>query len=246
MIDSLFARAVLKALVLPPVSLLLIAAIGLLLARRRPRTGHALAWTGVIGLLLLSIPIVASLLDSLLDTTPMLDARAAKDAQAIVILGGGIRRQAPEYGGDTLGRLTLDRVRYGARVARSLHLPVLVTGGSLHGAAAEGRVMQDALENEFGVHVQWVEDRSRNTHENALRSADILRGAGVHRIVLVAHAFDMPRARAEFEQAGLEVVPAATGLASDEPITPADFVPSVAALQGSYYALYELLANRVR
>ena len=53
----------------------------------------------------------------------------AADAEAIVILGGGTRRNAPEYGGDTLGRLTLERVRYGAQVAKLTALPVLVTGG---------------------------------------------------------------------------------------------------------------------
>jgi hypothetical protein len=36
-----------------------------------------------------------------------------------------------EYGGDTLGRLTLERVRYGARVAKKTGLPVLVAGGSV-------------------------------------------------------------------------------------------------------------------
>ena len=52
---------------------------------------------------------------------------------AIVILGGGVRRHAAEYGGDTLGQLTLERVRYGARVARLTGLPVLVSGGSVFG-----------------------------------------------------------------------------------------------------------------
>ncbi len=34
--------------------------------------------------------------------------------------------------------------------------------------------MRSALEREFGVPVRWVEPQSRNTHENAARSAEIL------------------------------------------------------------------------
>ena len=55
----------------------------------------------------------------------------------------------------------------------------------------------------------------------------------------------MRRARAEFTAAGLEVVPAPTFVPSRQPLAPTDLVPSVSALQASYYALYELLANLV-
>ena len=47
-----------------------------------------------------------------------------------MILGGGLRRSAPEYGGDTLGRLTLERLRYGAMLAKRTGLPVMVSGGT--------------------------------------------------------------------------------------------------------------------
>ena len=176
----------------------------------------------------------------------MLDLDRAKSAQAIVILGGGTRRDAPEYGGDTLGHLTLERVRYGARVARLTGLPVLVTGGSVLGGETEATLMRQALEGEFGVAVRWAEDHSRNTHENAVRSAAILRADGIKRVVLVAHDFDMRRANAEFAAAGIETIAAPTGLAPREAEGWLDYVPSIAGLQGSYYATYEILANLVR
>ena len=93
--------------------------------------------------------------------------------------------------------------------------------------------------------MQWLEDRSRNTHENAQFTAARLEQEGVKRVVLVAHGFDMRRARAEFTAAGLEVVPAPTFVPNRQPLEPTDLIPSVAALQASYYALYELLANLV-
>jgi hypothetical protein len=51
---------------------------------------------------------------------------------------------------------------------------------------------------------------------------------------------------AEFQATGLEVVPAPTFVPSSTPFEFGDLVPNVFALQSSYYALYELLANLAR
>ena len=241
-------KQALAALVLPPAGPLLLALAGLLVAWRRPALGRGLAWLGVLSLLALSLPIVAHLLVRTVDPGAALDPAAARDAQAIVILGGGVRREAPEFGGDTLGRLTLERVRYGAHLARRTKLPVLVTGGIVYGGDAEAVLMKKALEEEFGVRVQWVEANSRNTRENARLSAALLQPQGVRRVLLVGHGFDMRRALAEFSAAGLQATAAPTVIASgalraDHPV---EWLPSMAALQGSYYALYELLAEAVR
>src|SRR4051794_3406999 len=120
--DLFLAKKMLGALVLPPTGPLLIALLGLIIVKRRPTLGRILAWFGVLSLLALSLPVVAHLLVRSFDQARALDLRQPLDAQAIVILGGGVRRGAPEYGGDTLGRLTLERVRYGALVARKTKL----------------------------------------------------------------------------------------------------------------------------
>ena len=241
-----YARKVLGTLVLPPTGPLLIAFVGLLLLGRHPRLGRALAWIGFTTLRLLSMPAVSDRLLATLEDSGPLDFATARTAQALVIPGGGIRRDALEYGGDTVGLLTLERVRYGAWVARRTGLPVLVTGGTVYGGTPEAQVMRQSLVDEFGVKVKWSETLSRNTHENALRSAEILRAHNVRRIVLVSHAFDMRRARAEFEAAGLEVVPAPTMLADPGNEDIGDWIPSARAFTRSYYALYELLADGVR
>ena len=242
MIDPVWIKALLKTLVLPPTGPLLLSALGLGILSRFPRAGRSLAAAGVLLLLVLSAPVVADALLRSVDTSPPLDFERARSAQAVVILGGGTRRDAAEYGGDTLGRLTLERVRYGARVARGTGLPVLVTGGSVLGGETEAKLMQDSLEQEFGVGVRWAEARSRNTHENAVRSAEILRDAGIDRVVLVAHAVDMPRASAEFEAQGIAIIKAPTGIPSSDDSGLLDYMPSLSGLQGSYYALYEILA----
>lgn len=246
--DLLFWKYLLKALVLPPVAPLLVAAVGVAMLSRRPRAGRALVTLGLVMLAALSMPAVSLALLRYVDGSPPLQFDNAKDVQAIVILGGGLKRGAPEYGGDTMSRLTLERVRYGALLARGTKLPVLVSGGrAAPSTLTEATVMRDALQNEFGVAVRWVEDRSRNTHENATLSAELLRADGVKRVLLVAHGFDMPRATAEFAAAGIEPIAAPTGVPSVRHVYRfADFVPTVDALQWSYYALYELYANAWR
>ena len=246
MIDPIWLKAVAKTLVLPPTGLLLLALAGLTMRRRFPRAGSVAAWSGVVALLLLSIPMVAGLLVRSLGETPVFDPARAKGAGAVVVLGGGTRPDAPEYGGDTLGELTLERLRYGTVVARLTGLPLLLSGGSVSGGEAEAKVMEASLEHDFGMHASWIEDRSRNTRENALRSAEILRANGIGRVILVAHNFDMRRARAEFADAGIATIPAATGGAGAGPDTLFDYLPGISGLRRSYYAIYEICANLVR
>lgn len=245
--DLFFLKKLATALVLPPTGPLLVALAGALALRRLPRLGRALVWTGLLVLLALSLGPISYLLLRLANDAPAVRMEDARTAQAVVVLGGGLRRDAPEYGGDTLNRWTLERVRYAAKLARETELPVLVAGGSVWGdTATEASVMRAALEQEYKVPVRWTEDRSRNTHENAQFAAAILKRDGVKRVVLVMHGFDIRRARAEFEAAGLEVVPAPTVLPRFGITTPLDLLPGMSALQGSQIALYELLANAVR
>jgi uncharacterized SAM-binding protein YcdF (DUF218 family) len=239
----LWIKALVKWLVLPPAGPLLLALAGLALLRRRPRPAYALIAIGVLSLALLSIPAIGGLLVRSLDRSPPLDVARVSGAQAIVILGGGTRRYAPEYGGATLGAITLERVRYGARIARATSLPVLVSGGAVRGAPPEALLMRNVLADEFGVPERWTETRSRNTHENAVQSARLLQSAGVQRVILVGHSFDFPRTRAEFAAAGIDTIAAPIGIPPAVPTAVGDYLPSVAGLRLSYYALYEILAN---
>ncbi len=237
-------RLAVTSLVLPPGGPILLVVLGALLLRRYPRGGRTLALLGALALWLTSLPFVAGLLVEIVGGARPLDLAEAKRADAVVILGGGVRVQAPEFGGDTLGRLTLERVRYGALVARQTKLPVLVTGGAPEpGVRAEADLMREALEREFGVPVRWIDDRARNTRENAANAARLLAADGRRRVVLVMHAFDVRRAKRLFERAGLQVVAAPTLLPRRDGDTDvAEFLPSFSAVATSHYALYEALA----
>ncbi len=229
--------------VLPPGGPIVLVALGALALRRHPRTGRTLVVVGAAALWLSSLPVVAGALVTLLGGARPLDLAAARQADAIVILGGGVRAQAPEYGGDTLGRLTLERTRYGAHLARQTGLPVLVTGGAPEpGVRAEADLMREALEGEYGVPVRWIDDRARNTRENALHVAGLLQSDGKRRVVVVMHGFDVRRTQRLFEAAGLLVIAAPTHVPRWDDLSTGDFLPSAAALYTSHFAAYELLA----
>lgn len=243
--DPTAIKGILKALVLPPGGPLLLALIGLALWRFRPRAALLATAGGVLALLALSLPPTSVALQRALYDGRVFDYASARDAQALVVLGGGTRF-APEYGGDTLNALTLERVRYAARIARQTRLPVLVSGGPVSSRVAEAQLMREALVSEFDVPVRWVEDGSRTTHENAVMSARLLHRDGVRRVVLVAHAFDMARAEAEFAAQGIATIPAPTGIATWHFDALVDVLPSMGALHSSYYALYEMAGELVR
>lgn len=229
--------------VLPPLMPLLVIASGLLLLKRHRRAGLTLAWSGVALNLLLIFPPSVGLLLNGLEVHPVLDPSAAREAGAIVILGAGKRDHAPEFGGETVNRLALERLRYGARLARQTGLPVLVTGGAPTGELPEAELMKQSLEHDFGITPRWVETESRDTRENARLSAPQLKAAGANRIVLVTHAAHMRRAAAEFEAQGLEVLPAPTAWlgsheSGDRVLT---LLPSQSTAYAGWYAVHEWL-----
>lgn len=227
----------------PPVSLVLLALLSLSLARRRRKLRLALSSMSLIALLALCLPAVAMLLTDQIEPPPLPNSRAAAGAGAIVILGGGLVLGAPEWGGSTASGSTLQRVRYGAALARETHLPMLVSGRSAApGTIGEAALMRDVLRDEYRLAPRWVDDRSGDTAENALRSADLLAADRVGTVVLVTSALHMPRAKRVVEKAGLRVIAAPTGYLGrvGDALDWRHFVPSGSALYVSFVTLREV------
>ncbi len=242
--DIFVWKQLLKNLVLPPTGPLAIALLGLILAAstRLRGVGLAFAAAGVVSLWALATPIVADTLIRAVERFPALDRVHAAEAQAIVILSGGVRLDAPEYDGmPAPNATTLLRLVYGARVARETGLPVLVSGSRL-----EVEAMSDVLTHDLSVTPRWVENRSRDTHENAQMSAAILSRAGVSRIVLVTSSAHMARSAVEFEAAGMTVVPAPAEMWTHRERGIIQWEPNASALVRSQRALYELLGGVVQ
>jgi uncharacterized SAM-binding protein YcdF (DUF218 family) len=236
-------KALLRTLVLPPAGPLILTLIGLWLLRRQRRTGITLVAAGLGSLWLLCTPIVSDVLTRATEHFPVLDLSRPVQADAVVILGGGgLRGDAREFGGGPAPEQELlERLTYGAYIARKTSLPVLVSG-----APDEAVGMRNSLVRDFGVNVRWMEARSRDTFDNAHNSAQMLLADHIKRIVLVTSTTHLWRATQEFRSAGFDVIPAPSGSWAPREKTVFRFVPTSRALDRSQEALYELLGERVR
>lgn len=246
----MFWRYVIKQLLMPPGCLLVLVVLAFWLYRRRPRTATVLFTLGVGSLWAMSLPAVVQRVAHVLETEPAVVpeqwASLRERADAIVILGTGRDRGDPAWGGeDQNSALALQRVRYGARLAKASGLPVLTSGGLHYGSPpSEAWLMARSLQEDFGVQARWQEGQSRTTWENAEMSARLLKADGVRRVVVVTQAWHAPRARWCFEQAGLEVVSAPTGFEGEDRARPlGGWLPEGKAFWQSTQLLNEALGS---
>lgn len=227
---------------MPPFLFVLIGLAGLTQIRSRPRIAAGVSGLALLAILACSTPVVATrLIQSIQAPCPDIDALRT-EADAVVILGGGVRAHAPEYGGlPNLNAAELERLRHGARIHRATGRPILVTGGSPEGAEPESFLMRDVLHEDFGVETRWTESDSRTTRENARNSARILKAEGIDRIYLVSQAWHLARAMRAFESEGLKVISAGTGCKAKNEVRWLHFLPHPDAPEQSYWAFHEWL-----
>ncbi|MFO1433146.1 MAG: YdcF family protein [Candidatus Competibacteraceae bacterium] len=238
----------LKALLLPPGGPILLGLVALVLLRWRRTAGIILLTTSVVLSYFCSIGLTANLLSRVMEIYGPVTTEAIDTGRpgAIVVLGGGVYPEAPEYGQDTVHIRTLGRIRYAARLARQTGLPVLASGGfgyepSLEQKIPEAELMQRVLEEDFGITPVLVEISSHNTWENAAHSAAILKSRGIDTILLVTQAAHMRRSVESFQHAGIKVIPAPTLFFTTEfkPFELASWIPSVPSIYAINYLCYE-------
>ena len=235
-------KTLFKNFLLPPAGLLLLGVLGLLLLRRRPALARACLIASIGLLWMLSTPVVSDALTRSVERYPPVDMHSAATAEAIVILGGGGQRPfAPEYSGPAAEPYLLERLAYGAYLAKRTSLPVLVTGFSI-----EAHAMHDTLQRNFVVETRWIDDRAYDTFQNAQNSARLLQASGLHRIVLVTRATHMGRSVQEFTASGLEVIAAPAGIFAQRDFGVFRYLPDADALLRSHMAIYEMLGEPVR
>ncbi len=242
---------ILEALVFPPGNVLLLGVVALFLRGGKRR----LVFTAAFLLIYLqSAPAIVDALTAPLERYPPLSLDHLPVADAIVVLGGGRYRAAPEYGRDTVSVASLVRLQYAADLERATGLPLVLSGGSVQGESeAEATLMADVLRSTFGLNTEILtETMSRNTAENAFYTKVVLDAHGWHRVLLVTHSRDLPRAVGMFEQAGVAVVPAPLRfdtLPDDRPMLLGDWLPSAKSMNQLREACHEyvgLLWYRVR
>jgi len=226
--------------------------------RRRAALTRTLCFAAFLLLLLFSTGAVSQLLlRSLESRYRRLPIASAPQAEAIVVLGGGTSSppvapgEAPGLNGYS------NRLLYAARLFRAGKAPIILFSGGTVPLIESWRLISEAeaasqLLQEWAVPRQaiLVEDRSRNTRENALFSRQILQSRGVSRILLVTSATHMPRASAVFQKLGFQVIPVPVDLQTgDNHALLPRILPDAESLAESDLALKEwlgLLVYRLR
>lgn len=253
-----------KTLLLPPAIQLLMIVFAWLYWRRSKLLARLSLSVAVSSLLLLSLPIVSQSLFIWLESpfVKQVSAQGQLSAGAVVVLGGGRLRLSPEFEGkDQLSHQALWRLRYGAYLARKLvddngsQLPIVVSGGTVrpYETVSEAAMAAGILEREFFVQRVLQETQSRDTWQNAIKTAALLKQENISTVLLVTHAYHMRRAQYSFKQAGVDVIPMATGFFSSsllsESLSTSEpwygwwdaWIPTADALNLSSIALHEYL-----
>jgi len=209
------------------------------------RGWRVLITLGLALLYIAAIPVTSQFLYRHLETYPPLNPQSLPKAQAIVVLGASRYRNAPEYGGDTIAELGLERLRYAAWLARRTNLPILASGGSTLGEPRPESELMGEILSEFGTPPSWLEKTSRNTFENAHNATAILNQHGIDTVLLVTHAWHLPRAVEAFRQAGLNVIPAGTRYTTPSPLEagPMAFIPTPLTIYRTSLALHEIIGR---
>lgn len=222
---------------------MLLAALIALVARRI-RLGAALAFLALAWTVAWSTPELSDRLRlSLENQHPLRSEQALPRVDAIVVLGGGENYAwlggAPYVDPDDLAS---SRVAAGARAWRAGRAPLIILSGGRSGPSghSEADRMAHAIER-LGVppSALLLEQRSRNTRDNARFTAAIARQRGIHRVALVTSSLHMPRANLLFEEAGLAVIALPVPERADRPDWQSRWLPSRRAMWRSGRALKE-------
>ena len=212
------------------------------------RKGIAASASLVVLLWAASIPVTARALLSTLEAQyPASAIETYPAVDVIIVLGGGVRpaNEANPY--PDLGEAS-DRAIHAYRLYRAGKAPhILLSGGPVLGAATDETEAGAMAELLVGLGVDRshliIEDKSRNTHENAVETALIWRRDHFRSALLITSAAHMPRALAAFRQTGMAVEPAPTDIihGSIKDPFPLSVLPDSESLDRTTKALKEWL-----
>jgi len=214
----------------------------------KPRWSVPLLWAGVVLLSAFSAKWVGNgLLRHLERQYPIVTVETLPPADVIVVLGGAtLPAIAPRVHVEVTE--AHDRLLHGMRLYRAGKAPyILLSGGTipeLSGSAQSEAEQLRLLALESGIpeRVLRLEAESRNTHENALYSARIMRTEGWENALLVTSASHMPRAAATFRAQGVRFAAAPTDVRiADQSFTPRHLMPTVLGLERSTTAVKEFV-----
>lgn len=233
---------IITAMIMPPFNVLMLWLFALLcFGFKYKKLGYLSTFFGIAILYIFSIPYTSKTLNDSLITEDKLTLQDYRSAQAIVLLGGGIRDSKELFGKLTTNQIAVERVRYAAFLQKETQLPLLITGSAANGTS-EAKIMADELAMFYQIPTKWLEEKAKTTKENALFSREMLEKEEIKRIVLVTNQWHMQRAKMLFEKQGFEVLPASVGSGATPEtygINLMYFIPQAGAMHSNTQALKE-------
>jgi uncharacterized SAM-binding protein YcdF (DUF218 family) len=248
-----YLSKILPLLVLPVgfVIMLLILALLLVLFGKR-KTGAMLIFIALGTLWLASTRVVAeNLYLGLAERFPAVSLNDIPASKCAVLLGGSVDAPMPPRINTELYD-SIDRVYKAAELYRARKAQrVIVTAGNqpwLETHRVEAELIRDLL-LDWGVpaYAILLEDKSRNTRENAFFSKEIIDRYDCGQPLLVTSIAHMPRAVATFEKLGINVFPVSTDVRAyyKESHEVMDYLPDADALAMTTNVMREWLGRKV-
>jgi len=197
-----------------PINLLLFGALaGILFSyRERARFGRILALTATLILLAAAtLPVGMLLIAPLEDRFPM-PSSDLPPPDGIIVLGGAIDDVTSAARGQTIFDEGGERITETVILAKRYpEARIVYTGGTasfVPGAFSTEALRARQLMAQMGIAPEriTIEDKSRNTEENARFTAAIVHPEPSQRWIIVTSAFHMPRAMGVFEKAGFQPI----------------------------------------
>ncbi len=165
------------------------------------------------------------------------DMVSVKEIDAIVILGGGVYENG-NFKEDSANRLLAGYLLY-----TQLKKPVILSGGSAGFNIQESYTMYSVLRH-LNVLQQdiIIENKSRDTDDNAQYVAQICNKKNFTHIALVTSAYHIPRAYTYFKKTGLMISAVFCDSKLDLRYTGYSYLPTFSNFANSTKALRELVA----
>jgi uncharacterized SAM-binding protein YcdF (DUF218 family) len=234
-------------IVFPPgIIILLLLAIALWLKQKKEYLGTLLVGLAALLLGVSSMPYFGNTLLNSIERRYTPPAQVSGDV--LVLLTGGATLDNPDpltKGEGYLTGNTAARVLTVAELYRSTKLPILLSGGQVF--RDTGNESQIAKRHLLALGVPEssisMDDKSRNTEENAMNTQAILSEKGWKAPILITSAFHMARSVKQFQKLKIDVIPYPTDFISQQKqyFSISKFIPSSSGLSTTTIALKEFL-----
>jgi len=223
------------------------------LHKRRRKLSWGLFWAAIVVLYVCATPWCSDLLLMPLEG-PYQNPPMPTQADVILVLGGALDLLHSEPGRPEFSQ-AVDRFIYALTLAKRFPASTVIFAGGTASlfdhTKTEASLLKD-LAIDFGLSPGRirVDDRSRNTIENAQEAARILHETGGSNIVLITSAFHMRRSMACLRKVGLEATPYGVDIRNHRGETnPLGWFPNASRLDDSSAAIREyigLVAYRLK